>query len=760
MDDLLTGFVLGDYEIEDRIGKGGMGVVYRARQISLDRPVALKVLPPELCVDTEYVDRFLREARAAAHLNHPSITQIFDAGVSENIYFFIMEFVDGKNLGQIVRERGRLDERETLDWMRQTAIGLSFAHSKGIVHRDVKPENLMLTSRGSVKIGDLGLAKWKPNEFDASLTSSGVTMGTPYYISPEQIRGAKDIDGRADIYSLGMTIYHLLNGKPAFSEGSPPEIMAQHLSEEMPPLEASNPHLSRKTIDLVIAMTAKRRENRVQQMAEVADTLAIMLGQPPARTPTRGIRTSNAPGAQASDPSLLVRIRKTGIAGLLAAIIGMLIALVILLVWKSSQQSQKPQPQPSAPVENTVTSSENPKPSANGATPQPTTPTPAVIAKPPSRPRRPQPVVPPPQPSHTAIKPGSEPTPPVESRPPTETVFTPIQTETAQPEPPTETPSTDLAGPPDGPPGPDEPPPVETSPKTVAPAPIKPLRPPQERIIERQFGSDLIRETVITSRTDSTVGTSRFGSGSFRGPGGRDRDPYVTASQLLELTVGNENNEFKALIRPDFGPQISERYQKLAQKLSQCTSAVLSITPGSSTSQNVEIEVYRINKAWGQSDLPRFETENTGGSYGRGNYEGDSRLYQSRELVEARRKETNWEWASVKGQIKWWRPGAAGRGEDYITPALASIDDPARVSFKITSESLQRPIRLNILSDLRAWADEMLRQQKLIPHHGWIIQLARGRGEVRFHSTKTSPENAPKLILLLKETIPAEAPPE
>lgn len=278
MDSRLTGKILGDYEVRELIGKGGMGEVYRGHQISLDRDVAIKVLLPELCANREYVDRFLREARAAANLNHANVTQVFDAGMADGVYFFVMEFVDGNNIGQIIRDQGQQPELEALYVIQQSAEGLAYAHQKGIVHRDVKPENIMITAQGAVKIGDLGLAKWKPTEAEIGLTHTGSTMGTPFYISPEQIRGQTDIDGRADIYSLGMTFYHMLSGKPPFNRGSAPEIMAQHLSERLPPLAKFNPNVSRETIDLIEAMTAKKREDRISDMYEVADIIADRLG--------------------------------------------------------------------------------------------------------------------------------------------------------------------------------------------------------------------------------------------------------------------------------------------------------------------------------------------------------------------------------------------------------------------------------------------------------------------------------------------------
>ncbi len=273
------GQTLGDYKIEERIGQGGMGMVFRAHQISLQRPVALKTLSPELGANKAYVDRFLREARAAAQLNHPNIIQIYDAGQSNGTYYFAMELVDGKNLRQILKDQGgRVEEREALILILQAAEGLAFAHSRGLVHRDVKLDNLMLTSQGNVKVLDLGLAKWIGDDQGESLTMSGAMMGSPHYMSPEQIRGQKDIDARTDVYALGMTLYQLLAGKPAFNKDSATEIMMQHLSDEIPSLREASPETSEATIQLVQEMIVKGRDQRIQDMQTVIQRINAILG--------------------------------------------------------------------------------------------------------------------------------------------------------------------------------------------------------------------------------------------------------------------------------------------------------------------------------------------------------------------------------------------------------------------------------------------------------------------------------------------------
>ena len=360
MDHSFTGSILGDYKIQEGIGQGGMGVVYRARQLSLDRPVAIKILPPRYCADHDYVNRFLREARAAANLNHPNIIHVFDAGVSNDIYFFVMELMDGQNLGQVVRERGRLREYEALCTIYEVTKGLAFAHSKDIIHRDVKPENIMLTSHRAVKIGDLGLAKWKPKESELALTADGTSLGTPYYISPEQIRGGKDVDARSDIYSLGMTFDHLLRGEPAFVGTTPAEILAQHLSDEIPPIPSADSDISEPILELLAGMTAKKREDRIQQMSDVTNAIAQILGFQHDEMPTR-----QSPGARRLQQTtqhldFSSKLWKIGVRALISAsavVVGLILALGIITVWNhyhsKVQQTTPELSLPARTVENT-----------------------------------------------------------------------------------------------------------------------------------------------------------------------------------------------------------------------------------------------------------------------------------------------------------------------------------------------------------------------------------------------------------------------
>jgi serine/threonine protein kinase len=261
----LTGRRFGDYEILEMLGSGGMGKVYRALDVTLERVVALKMLAPNLSSDSAFVQRFVKEARAAARLNHPNIVQIYNFGTVESTYFLAMEYVKGHSLGYYLKHGHVFSESDGLQIVRQVGRALAVAHAEGLVHRDIKPDNLMLTSRGEVKIVDLGIAK-RIDE-DQSLTQSGTSIGTPHYISPEQIRGQKDIDARADIYSLGATLYHLVTGHTPFSGTSGPLVMSMHLVDPLPDPRKWVPDLSEGLCRVLRKMMAKKREERYPEMA-------------------------------------------------------------------------------------------------------------------------------------------------------------------------------------------------------------------------------------------------------------------------------------------------------------------------------------------------------------------------------------------------------------------------------------------------------------------------------------------------------------
>ncbi len=194
------------------LGHGGMGIVYKARQVDLDRFVALKILRPNISLEQGFAERFLREARALAKLSHPNIISVFDFGRKDALYYFIMEYIDGTNLRQIERS-GQLSPAAALEIVPQICSALQYAHDNGVVHRDIKPENILLTKSGEVRIADFGLAKIAGSDEQIQLTGTWQVMGTPHYMAPEQFEKPATVDHRADIYSLGVVIYELLTGE-------------------------------------------------------------------------------------------------------------------------------------------------------------------------------------------------------------------------------------------------------------------------------------------------------------------------------------------------------------------------------------------------------------------------------------------------------------------------------------------------------------------------------------------------------------------
>ncbi|HVT29819.1 MAG TPA: protein kinase [Lacipirellulaceae bacterium] len=261
----LVGKKLKDFYILRRLGRGAMAEVYLARQLSLDRAVAFKVLNEDLARDPNYVRRFHHEARAAAALVHAGIVQIFEVGEQNGVHYIAQEYVAGRNLGEIARTSGSLSPQLTLDILRQVTAALCKASSEGIVHRDIKPENIILARNGEVKVADFGLARVQ-GDGGANLTQIGVTMGTPLYMSPEQIEG-RELDSRSDIYSLGCTAYHMLAGQPPFTGDSPLSVAVQHLNQPAPALTDRSPGVPPRFAQLVERMMAKRPIDRFSDPA-------------------------------------------------------------------------------------------------------------------------------------------------------------------------------------------------------------------------------------------------------------------------------------------------------------------------------------------------------------------------------------------------------------------------------------------------------------------------------------------------------------
>jgi serine/threonine-protein kinase len=287
------------YQIVEKLGQGAMGAVFKARQLRMERWVAIKILQPELAANVTIKQRFLQEARASARLNHPNVIVGIDAGEISGLSYFAMEYVEGKTLQQLVKERGPMDERQALEVIIQVAKALEHAEKHSLVHRDIKPDNIMVTRERVAKLLDLGLAKMRV-EGDVG-QAKGMAVGTPNYISPEQAMGRSDIDTRADIYSLGVTLFFVLTGRVPF-EGPPEVVMYRHIHEPPPHPKNFRPDLSESVATLMFTMMAKRPEDRPASAGQVVSDMDHL------------IRTGKLPGMFESGggSSGPLRVNKTG----------------------------------------------------------------------------------------------------------------------------------------------------------------------------------------------------------------------------------------------------------------------------------------------------------------------------------------------------------------------------------------------------------------------------------------------------------------
>jgi serine/threonine protein kinase len=333
--------MLGGYKIEKKLGEGGMGAVYLARQLSLDRPVAVKVMNRMWAKDADFIARFTREAYAAAQLTHHNVVQIHDIGVEGDVHFFSMEYVPGKSLAALVKEQKRLDPEEAAGYALQAARGLKFAHDHGMIHRDIKPENLLLNEQGIVKVMDLGLVKTpgtsesetKPRAEVAGMgaeagsagtTQANVSMGTPLYMSPEQAQDAAGVDARADVYSLGCTLYDFVVGRPPFEGKTAMEVLTKHAREPVVPPEKLVHRVPHGLSEIVRNMVAKKKEERIESMEGVIHALEHFLG-----ISSAGPFTPKEEHAKILELAVK-RFSKSPLAGLRRNLIRLLFALGVL----------------------------------------------------------------------------------------------------------------------------------------------------------------------------------------------------------------------------------------------------------------------------------------------------------------------------------------------------------------------------------------------------------------------------------------------
>ena len=269
------------YKIVGKLGAGAMAVVYKARQLSLNRMVAIKILPKRFTENPEYVERFYKEGQAAGKLNHPNIVQAIDVGEAGGYHYFVMEYVEGKTIADDLSAGKVFEETEALDMIIQVASALGHAHALSLIHRDVKPKNIMINNHGAIKLADMGLAR-ATTDIEAAQSEAGKAYGTPYYIAPEQIRGKIDIDGRADIYGLGATLYHMLTGRVPFMAEDSADVMRKHLKEKLIPPDHINTLLSAGVSEVIEIMMAKKKENRYNDIEELlVDLNALREGQTP-----------------------------------------------------------------------------------------------------------------------------------------------------------------------------------------------------------------------------------------------------------------------------------------------------------------------------------------------------------------------------------------------------------------------------------------------------------------------------------------------
>jgi serine/threonine protein kinase len=276
-------FEVPGYQILSKIGKGSMGIVYKAKQASVDRIVAVKVLLDALAKNKEFIKRFEREAKIAAKLAHNNIVNAIDAGQVDGHHYFVMEYVEGATIKDELEQGKVFDEKVAIRVILAVAEALKHAHQRGLIHRDIKPENVILCRDGNVKLADLGLARLTADEKWA-MAEAGMAIGTPYYISPEQVRGQVDVDIRGDIYSLGATLYHMVTGQVPYGGDTPSEVMRKHVDKNVAlvPPDHVNTRLSSGLGMVVETMLAKNRDNRYPTPDDlILDLKCLLQGEPP-----------------------------------------------------------------------------------------------------------------------------------------------------------------------------------------------------------------------------------------------------------------------------------------------------------------------------------------------------------------------------------------------------------------------------------------------------------------------------------------------
>lgn len=321
------------YQLHKKIGAGAMAVVYRAKQLSLDRIVAIKVLPKRLSKNPEFVERFYKEGKAAAALNHNNIVQAIDVGEAAGFHYFVMEYVEGLTVYDELASAKVYQEAEAIRIVRQVAEALLHAHERGIMHRDVKPKNIMLTKERVAKLADMGLAR-ATSDREAAMAEAGRAYGTPYYISPEQIRGELSVDHRADIYSLGATFYHMVTGRVPFEGPTPQVVMQKHLKDALTPPDHLNTKLTAGCAAMIEMMMAKSPAERYSTCRDIIDDLDLLArGQPPrfAQAKLDDTMFSSLATGQVQEREVAPRTSQGGAPIAVTVVLGVLAAVSMLL---------------------------------------------------------------------------------------------------------------------------------------------------------------------------------------------------------------------------------------------------------------------------------------------------------------------------------------------------------------------------------------------------------------------------------------------
>lgn len=334
-----SGQSIPGYRLINKLGAGAMASVFKAKQLSLDRHVAIKILPKKFSSNPQFIERFYAEGRSAASLNHPNIVQAYDVARAGEYHYFVMEFVDGRTVFDDIEKNRRFTEKDAIQIAIQSAEALEHAHGRGLIHRDIKPKNIMITHAGVVKVADLGLARAMSDK-DMAEAEAGKAFGTPYYISPEQIRGEKDIGPPADIYSLGATLYHMVTGSVPFEGRNPSSVMHKHLKSPLVPPDHVNPKLGAGISQVIEMMMAKDSTKRYRNCTDLLiDLRAIAKGEPPviAAQDLRALDLASIAKAEAEAP---VELREQAIGagdqsktGLIATLIAVgCVALISIAI--------------------------------------------------------------------------------------------------------------------------------------------------------------------------------------------------------------------------------------------------------------------------------------------------------------------------------------------------------------------------------------------------------------------------------------------